>query len=183
MTTWAILAPGPSATAAQAQLVHEAGIPIGAVGCAYQLAPMARFVASSDRAWWRNYTAAFKFPARYSMIQLPDVEHVKIDGMESCVNSGVLGLEIAKRMGATTILLLGCDMKGSHFFGQYTNGLRNASAAQRKQHLSQYQRWGVLNKGIRVVNCTQGSALTCFQMSSLDAFLEQFVPHSIAIQV
>lgn len=173
MSVWAILAPGPSATAAQAQLVHEAGIPIGAVGCAYQLAPMAKFVASSDRAWWRNYAAAFKFPARYSMIQLPDVEQVKIDGLESCVNSGVLGLEIAKRMGATTILLLGCDMRGSHFFGAYTNGLRNASASQRKQHMQQYVRWGLLNRSVQVINCTPNSALTCFPMSSLDAVLAE----------
>lgn len=176
MTTWAVLAPGPSATAAQAQLVHEAGIPIGAVGCAYQLAPMARFVASSDRAWWRNYPAAFKFPARYSMISLPDVEQVKIDGMESCVNSGVLGLEVAKRMGATTILLLGCDMRGSHFFGAYTNGLRNASASQRKQHMQQYIRWGLLNRAVQVINCTPNSALTCFPMSRMETEIERCVP-------
>lgn len=171
MTTWLVLAPGPSATAAQAEMAHGAGIPIGAVGCAYQLAPMAKFVASSDRAWWRSYPAAFKFPNRYSMIALPDVEQVRIDGLESCVNSGVLALEVAKRMGATRILMAGVDMKGGHFFGHYTNGLRNASASQRKQHMQQYVRWSILNRTVQLINCTPNSALTCFPMMALEEAL------------
>lgn len=174
---WAVLAPGPSASAEQAQRVHEAGIPLGAVGCAYQLAPFARFVASSDRAWWRNYPEAYKFPARYSMADVPDVERVRIDQLGGICNSGVLGLEVAKRLGAERIILLGFDMHGSHFFGQYTNGLRNTAPHQRAQHFQQFDQWRRMNRGIEVLNATDGSALDCFPRASLDDCLSQFAVH------
>ncbi len=172
MTVWAVLAPGPSATAEQAARVAAAGLPLGAVGCAYQLAPNAEFVASSDRGWWRNYPDALKFPQRFAMMQVADVEQVAVPGLASVVNSGVLALECAKRSGATCVLLLGVDMHGTHFFGPYKT-LRNTQPAQREQHKRQYAEWGRLNQSVRVVNCTPGSALECFEKGELDACLAE----------
>jgi hypothetical protein len=76
-------------------------------------------------------------------------------------------------LGATEILLLGFDMKGSHFFGKYTNGLRNTTPLQRANHIKQYEQWARANKGIRVTNCTKGSALTCFPMARLEDVLDE----------
>ena len=86
----------------------------------------------------------------------------------SVVNSGVLALECARRAGATRILLLGFDMRGSHFFGSYTNGLSNTTEAKRRVHLAQYARWARLHKAIEVINCTPGSALHCFPKARLE---------------
>lgn len=48
MTTWALLAPGPSATAEQAQAARAAGMEIGVVSTAYKLYPGADFICATD---------------------------------------------------------------------------------------------------------------------------------------
>jgi len=166
MTTWALLAPGPSASAELARRLRH--LPTGAIGNAFQLAPWAAFVAASDAAWWRKYPEAKAFPERFGMMPIEDVERVSVPQIGAITNSGVLGLEVAKQKGATRILLLGFDMHGAHFFGAYTNGLRNTNEAQRQTHLRQFAEWGRANKRIEVINCTPGSALTCFPTARLD---------------
>lgn len=172
MSTWVVLCPGPSASAALAQRVRH--LPLVAVGCAYQLAPWAAIISATDAAWWRTYTAAKALPARkFSMLRVQDVEQVQLEWSPVAVNSGVLGLECAKRAGATRILLLGADMHGTHFFGPYANGLRNTKPHQRAQHLKQYGEWARRNRRLEVLNCTPGSALECFKMASLDACIPE----------
>lgn len=172
MSLWALLAPGPSATAEQAAKVHAAGIPLGAIGNAFELAPFAAFIASSDAAWWRRYPDAQARECRkFGMHEGPGFERVKDFGL-GIVNSGVLGLQcVAREFGASKVLLLGFDMHGTHFFGAYTNGLRNTAPHQRQSHLQQYARWALRNPKVEVINCTPGSALTAFPRSSLDACL------------
>lgn len=172
MTCWVVLAPGPSASAALANSVRD--LPMVAVGNAYRLAPWAEIIAATDAAWWRSYPDAVALPAaKRCMATSPYAERVKIQGMEPAVNSGVLGLECAVRAGATRILLLGADMHGTHYFGPYTNGLRNTAPHQRRQHVKQYATWARLNRGVSVLNCTPGSALDCFQKADLDASLAE----------
>src|SRR5690606_16196507 len=104
---------------------------------------------------------------------------VKVAGYVS-VNSGVLGLEVARSKGASRILLLGFDMHGTHFFGPYTNGLSNTTDQRRRMHLAQYDRWAARNRGIEVFNCTAGSALKCFPEARLDDFCSDVqVAHEI----
>lgn len=175
MTCWALLAPGPSASADDALRVHEAGIPLGAVGNAFELAPFAQFIAATDAAWWRRYPEARKAASTFSILPVAGVETVKI----APVNSGVLALEVAKRKGAARILLLGFDMHGTHFFGEYRNGLRNTKPHQRAQHLKQYGEWKRANRSVEVVNCTAGSALTCFPARGLDACLAELAAQGV----
>ena len=170
MTTWALLAPGPSASAELAERLRP--FPLGVIGCAYQLAPWARFVAASDGKWWRTYPDAREVGRSYAMHSAKDCERVRMVG--GIVNSGVLGMEVAKRQGATTILLCGFDMHGSHFFGKYTNGLSNTTDKRREVHLRQYAQWGKANPRVRVINLTAGSALKCFPTASLDDFCGDF---------
>jgi len=170
MTTWALLAPGPSASAEDAERVRAAGIPLGVIGNAFQLAPWADFLAATDAAWWRKFPEALTLPgAKYTMHEVRGVERVKVAGYVS-VNSGVLGLEVARSKGASRILLLGFDMHGTHFFGPYTNGLSNTTDQRRRMHLAQYARWAKRNRVIEVFNCTAGSALKCFPEARLDDF-------------
>ena len=171
MTTWALLAPGPSASADDAARVAAVGIPIGAVGNGFQLVESPAFVAATDGAWWRKYPEAKERCGKlYSMHTVSGVERVRVPGW-TAVNSGVLGLECARREGATRILLLGFDMHGSHFFGPYTNGLSNTTDQRRRMHLAQYARWAKRNQDIQVINCTPGSALKCFPEARLDEVL------------
>jgi hypothetical protein len=165
MTTWALLAPGPSASTELAESIRH--LPTGAVSNAYQLAPWAQFVAASDAAWWRKYPEALKFPERYAMAPAGGVERVFSKFGNPC-NSGVLALEVVKKKGAKRVILLGFDMHGSHFFGPYTNGLSNTQPYRRRIHLKQYEDWAKANPQISVINCTPGSALTCFPMARIE---------------
>lgn len=179
MTCWAVLAPGPSASAELAEKVRD--LPLVAVGNAFQLAPWAQIIAASDAAWWRSFPTARALPgAKFCMATSPHAERVRIDAIGAVVNSGVLGLECAVRAGATRILLLGADMHGSHFFGPYTNGLRNTAPHQRAQHLKQYAAWARLNREVEVLNCTPGSALDCFPRADLDACLAELAAQRLA---
>jgi len=181
MSTWALLAPGPSASAQLAERLR--GFPLGVVGNAFQLAPWADFIAATDGSWWRKFPKAKELPCdKYAMHGSSGVELVKIP-TQGIVNSGVLALEVAKTKGATRILLCGFDMHGSHFFGQYTNGLRNTSKQQRASHMKQYAAWGKANPKIEVLNCTEGSALTCFPVARLEDFIETSVPEPAADEI
>lgn len=176
MTTWALIAPGPSATQAQADKVK--GLNVGAIGCAFQLAPWADFISASDAAWWRNYPEAKELEGKqFCMASHCHAEKITIPGIGTISNSGVLGLQCAVNLGATRILLIGFDMRGSHFFGQYTNGLRNTSPQQREQHKKQYSAWAKANPKVEVLNCTRNSALTCFPMADLDDCLAELALH------
>ena len=171
MTTWALLAPGPSASPEVADRLR--GFPLGVISNAYQLAPWARFVAATDAKWWRTYPEAKAVGVSYTMHTVKDCHKIRIP-QQGIVNSGVLGLECAKRHGATTILLCGFDMHGTHFFGKYENGLSNTTDKKREVHLRQYAQWGKANPGISVINLTSGSALKCFPTASLDDFCSHF---------
>lgn len=170
MAAWALIAPGPSATAAAAERAREMGLNVGVVSSAFLLAPWADFIAATDSAWWRANPDAKVCPGRkFAMHRVDGVERLDIPALRTVCNSGVLALEAAKLLGATRIELHGFDMHGTHFFGEYTNGLRNTTAEQRVRHLAQYRRWADAHPEIEVINCTPGSAIDCFPMLLPDA--------------
>lgn len=163
---WALLAPGPSATAAQAERARDAGLKVGVVSSAYTLAPWADFIAATDAAWWRANPEAKACPGRkFAMHRVDGIERLDVPALHTVCNSGVLALEVAVLLGATRIHLYGFDMHGSHFFGEYTNGLRNTTEGQRVMHLKQYRQWAAAHPDIEVINCTVGSAIDCFPMA------------------
>lgn len=165
--TFCVLCTGPSLTQAVVDAVR--GMRVIAVNNAYEMSPWAEALAANDMAWWKHNPQAKEFAGRkFSTNILSGVERVISSNVltESC--SGVLGLEVAKILGATRVLLLGVDFHGSHYFGEYTNGLKNTTDQRRKVHARQFEAWGKANKGIEVFNCTEGSALKCFPMARLE---------------
>lgn len=165
MTRWALLASGPSARRAQAEAAAARGLQVGVVGNAFELYPEAAFLAASDRRWWCKYDQARQFEgAKYSCQGSRGVQRLRVPSVPGTCNSGVLALEAAVQNGATHIELYGFDMHGSHFFGPYHNGLVNTSAQRRAVHLQEYEAWAAVHLDVRVVNCTPGSALACFEV-------------------
>jgi hypothetical protein len=168
---FAILCTGPSMSQAVADSVRH--LHVVAVNACYELAPWADALAANDTAWWSNNPQAQQFKGRkFSSNVIRGVERITDDGRvrsEHC--SGVVGLEVAKHLGATRILLLGVDFHGSHYFGDYTGRLRNTTDLRRKHHAKQFAEWGKTNKGVEVLNCTEGSELKCFPMARLDEVL------------
>lgn len=170
MSTWAVLATGPSmshAVAAQAQDV----MPVVAVSDAYTLAPQARAVVSTDSAWWAAHPHAVEHPGR-KFCAAPSFQPVL--GVERLpvathTNSGLLGVMVAIKLGAKRVLLLGFDMHGEHYFGQHAAPLKNTTEMRFQQFRRQFAAYRPM--GVEIINCTPGSELTCYPRGELESYL------------
>lgn len=160
MTTFAVLATGPSMSQALADYVRDK-CRVMAVSNAYKLAPWADALVSNDSAWWREHKDAIQFAGRKfcGNSGYQHLERLKADGdFGGGTNSGLQAMRAAQLMGATRILLLGFDMHGAHYFGLHPAPLRNTTRSRFKVHIMQFRKW----KGCPVINCTPGSALKQF---------------------
>lgn len=165
-----LLAPGPSMSPALAESVR--GHRVGVINNCYELAPWAEFLVANDAQWWRKHPAAHNFKGRkFSTNKINGVELYAKKPLHTGSNSGLLAVDVAKSLGATRVFLLGFDMRGSHYFGQYVNGCANTPDARRAVHHVQFGNWAATNKDIEVINCTPGSALTAFPRGELAALL------------
>jgi hypothetical protein len=95
-------------------------------------------------------------------------------GLKTGSNSGYQALNIAVLSGAKTILLLGYDMK---YQGQRSHA---HNGHPQKMHETAYKgyakRFATLEKpikqlGVRVVNCTPGSGIECFERGEIESFI------------
>ncbi|MDP9991971.1 hypothetical protein J2W28_000999 [Variovorax boronicumulans] len=170
MTTFAILATGPSMSKDIADAVRGRARVI-AVSDAYRLAPWAEALVSNDKAWWAAHPDALAFAGRkFSGIKVPGCETMRrTPPLRSGSNSGLMACDLATQWGATQILLLGFDMQGSHFFGAHLEPLKNTAPERFAGFCAQFAKWKPL--GVRVLNCTPGSALRCFPFTNLEAAL------------
>lgn len=176
MTTFALLAPGDSLTVEQCEAVRGRVDKVIAVSDAYRLAPWADVIVANDAAWWRLRPDARLIPLRYSANPNVDgVEQVKKFGtvIGRGSNSGVLAMWVARMLGAKRMLLIGFDMKGTHFFGPHKDDLHNTTPEQFNDFKTYFVKMKEILDGddIEVINCTPKSALKCFRMAPLDVAL------------
>ena len=159
---FAVIATGQSLTDEQVQAVRS--LPCVAVSNAYEKAPWAMALASSDRGWWRHYKPDFK-GLKFSVGQVLESEVAGVEriGLIAGSNSGLLGMEVAVHLGATSLILLGFDMKGTHYFGPHQGSLRNTTA----HRFEAFKRDLANFKKVPVINCTPDSALECFPKMDL----------------
>lgn len=161
---------GPSMSVELLERVRH--LPVVAVNGVFRLAPWASALAAMDNAWWREYRDATKFAGRKFCGNIVDgTERIIGDGIAPGTCSGVLGLEVARRLGATRIVLLGVDFHGTHFFGEYTGKLNRTTPSRRDIHAKQFAAWADGHPGISVVNATKGTKLKVFPVVSLDEVL------------
>lgn len=186
--TVAVLASGPSMSPEVAESVRAAGVPAIAINSTVRLAPWAWALYAADVEWWRHPENAAVIAAfRGHCISVSGVAGVRrlqntgtdgIDFTPGCVrtggNSGYQALQVAVQSGARRVLLCGFDMRAAcHWHGPHPRGLRSTPPAT-------YQIWAdrfacaaplLADAGIEVVNCSPGSALTCFPVTTIDEAL------------
>lgn len=169
MTTFAVLATGPSMSQEIADYVCGKCSAV-AVCDAFRLAPWADALVCQDRNWWDRYPEALQFLGRkFSGAPVQHVETLRPDQeFPSGCNSGLLGMRVARLLGATRILLLGFDMQGTHYFGSHPEPLRNTTEERFSAFIRQFERW---RGWPEVVNCTPGSALTRFPFATIEEAL------------
>lgn len=170
MTVCVVLATGETLSpeqVAHVRTAHDEGrCKTIAVSDAYQLAPWAEAMVSNDMKWWQQHPDALKFAGRkFCGADYKGTERLApVPMFPVGTNSGLQAMRVALLLGATRIILLGLDMKGSHYFGKHPAGLKNSSPADFHRMLRQFQRW---QSDAEVINCSPGSALTCFKTASL----------------
>jgi hypothetical protein len=151
------------------------------------MVPFADMLYASDIEWWRtNAQQALKFPGlkvSCSDTEFKAIMHLQTSGIygfdpnptkirHGC-NSGYAALHIAIQAKAKRIILLGYDMtnaNGHHWFGKHQFGLRTTDAHSFVKWAETFK--GLIGQGSEIINCTPGSALTCFPMMDLEQALQ-----------
>lgn len=169
---WAILATGSSLAPEQVESVRH--LRVIAVSDAYRLAPWAEVLVSADAAWWKHHAPEFK-GRRFSNSAAPDTE--RIAGLPSGTNSGAFAIKVARHLGAKEIILLGFDGGSTHFFGPHPTPLQNTSPQRLTVHHNQHraEAFECYREGVKVWNCSPGTAITHYPTARLDECLKPSV--------
>jgi hypothetical protein len=92
-------------------------------------------------------------------------------GLRTGSNSGYQAINLAVHLGAARIILLGYDMKGTHFFGKHRDGSVPPFQACLRLFPTLVKPLAAL--GIPVINATRSTALTTFPCLPLDLALAE----------
>lgn len=169
MTTWAILASGPSMSQALADSLRGR-CSVAAVSNTGRLAPWADAVVSADAAWWAQHPEALKhagakYGAMPQFLAVPDVERIQANG----INSALLAVMVAVQRGATRVLLCGLDLHGPHYFGDHPEPLFNPGDREFARFRRQFEAYRPSD--VEIINCTPGSTLACYPFANLEDVL------------
>lgn len=183
MTTWAVIATGatllPDPAAIAARVRH---LPTVVANDAFRIAPWARALVFADPTWLlKNRDARLFAGVKVCNNDAPGIlRFPRAPAIFTNTNSGLLALHYAIRCGATRVLLLGVDMRGTHYFGAHRDGLENTTPDKFAQFILQFEDFAAKRKprGVEVINCNLHSALTCFPKMTLDAALQLEMEHA-----
>jgi hypothetical protein len=192
---WIVAATGPSLSREQAERCK--GLDVIAVNDAYKLFPYARILYASDAEWWRLHRGVPSFAGEkwitvndncyglnidaakdYGLKIVPSIRRQPGFRFEPGAihlggNSGFQAVNMALQRGAKTVVLVGFDMQGSHFFGEHPPMPRripgNKGFARWLRHFEIAAK--MLPEGIRIINATPDSKLACFPMMPLEEAL------------
>ena len=195
--TVVVMASGPSMTQEQADYVKESACRSIVVNTTYKLAPWADILYAADRWWWQHYDCApdffgirvgvgWRFKIDKPIVGWPHSEEAKKvflvgitehEGLElenpsglcGGGNSGYQAVNLAVRLGAKRIVLLGFDLKEKCHWHEEHQG--------RATGYWNYEKWAKnfdtmvepLNElGVEVINCSPDSAIEAFEKRDLE---------------
>jgi len=168
------------------------GFRVIAVNNAWQDMLYADVLYACDYLWWRQYIdivkKAFKGALwtqdRSAAERWPVLNHVKHHAGEGLSlkmlntngNSGMGAINLAYLFGARRILLVGFDMKlgphgERHYHSDHPKPLVQNQVFDEWIHKGHKLAKDLKAANCEVINCTPGSALQCFPMSTLEAEL------------
>jgi hypothetical protein len=130
-------------------------------------------MVSHDAAWWRAHPEVDFTGQRFTAHPEGLHEFGAKEFKHPAGNSGTLGIEVAMHLGATRVLLLGCDLKGTHYFGPHGAGLKNTTLERFKVFHLQY----AARRHLPVINCSPDSELDCFPRGNL---MDELNAHGMA---
>lgn len=187
--TAVVVASGPSLTDEQIALVEHSDVLTIAVNNSYEKLQHPDVVYACDYLWWKlnHMKAKQNIPRRQLWTQDRaaaeqfQLSHIQWEGKDGLGkrglrvngNSGAGAINLAYHFGARRILLVGMDMKPGPNGEKHWHPDHPKPLVQGQQFEEWRKKMGVLaadlkTEGVTVVNCTPGSALTCFPMGDLE---------------
>lgn len=186
---YTIIATGQSLTKEDCEKAHEKSQTI-VVNDAWKLLPNADYHYACDKKWWEiNYNDVKSGYKGQSFTindedksRNPDKKYDlrRIDsrfgkglsdrylhyGLNGGGNSGYQAINLAYMLGAKTIILLGFDMFGTHFFGKHPPKLDVSSPF--KEFIKSFE----TITEVEVINCSRQTSLNCFPKKRLKDVLQ-----------
>ena len=187
--TAVVVASGPSLTDEQITLIEHSVVFTIAVNNSYAKLQHPDVVYACDYLWWKlnHMKAKQNIPRRQMWTQDRaaaeqfQLSHIQWEGKDGLGkrglrvngNSGAGAINLAYHFGARRILLVGMDMKPGPNGEKHWHPDHPKPLVQGQQFEEWRKKMGVLaadlkTEGVTVVNCTPGSALTCFPMGDLE---------------
>ncbi|MBJ9599700.1 hypothetical protein GHU73_20395 [Citrobacter werkmanii] len=177
MNTFACVASGPSLTTVDCQLLHEAGIATIAVNNSWEIVPFCSSIYAADCCWWEEYGAGITSKAANWCGDEFTARRFGINWLPSAIpgsfNSGQRAIELAIRLGASRVLLLGYDCSiqhGTHWHGNHQL-LANPDKFSVARWEDEFSRLSAIAGGVEIINCSRFTRLTCFPRQSLETAL------------
>lgn len=162
--TAVIVASGPSAATTHVELAKGQAKVI-AVNSSWQLVPWADALYSCDAAWWFHHHGVLEFAGQKFTSSPTAAQAFGIHLFSTAgSNSGLRAIRLAEKLGAVRVLLVGFDMHcggGVHWHEPHTGKMRNPGVNNMAIWRTEMERQRRTLKP-RIINCTPGSALTCF---------------------
>lgn len=187
--TAVVVASGPSLDDEQIVHVEHAPVKTIAVNNSYEILGHPSAVYACDYLWWKLNHMKVKQNIHRQCLWTQDraaseqfqINHVQWEakdglgkrGLRVNGNSGAGAINLAYHFGARRILLVGMDMKPGPNGEKHWHPDHPKPLVQGQQFEEWRKKMGVLaadlkTEGVTVVNCTPGSALTCFPMGDLE---------------
>lgn len=176
------IASGPSLTPEDCELVRASGHPVIVTNTTFKMCPWADVLFGFDAKWWKHYRkeVAAEFKGR-KISASPRAEQYgaetpfPVPWFSIYRNSGCCAVSIAIAAGASKVVLIGYDCgfigRRRHWHGDHPDGMANASTL-----LDWPRLFGLLAKqarraGVKVVNASRHTRLTCFDLVKLEDVL------------
>lgn len=179
-----IVAPGPSLTQEQCDIVSSKGKFIIVIGNAWRMVRYADILYHCDAKWWRYHKGCpdFRGDKRISLEPTEYTDHVletiqtegfaEYPAVVTGGNSGYQALNIALHFKPNKIILIGFDMKDSadgrhNIDGDHPPSLKRGFNSERNINSFRSVAELLETMGVKVYNCTLDSALDCFEKREL----------------
>lgn len=190
------MASGPSFSPRQAEYIRQKNLKTICINRNYEASPWADILYACDEDFWKYYPEALDFKGlkitqsaeaarKYGLHYLqvhPFPPGLSFDPefVHGGQNSGYQALNLAVLLGAKQIILLGYDMRLGkdkagqdtiHWFGRHRAHLEKQGNFKKWIEYFNSTVPDLEKAGVKVINCSPGSAIQCFERGILEKIL------------
>lgn len=184
-----MIASGPSLTQEDVEYCRGRA-KVLAINSSYKMAPWADAVFAADLFWWHEHHAStFDIPIRatthVTASRLYNLRYYRLAGDGELIpkrgylsdgrNSGHMGIDLAYKMGAERIILLGFDYQHTggrrHWHEDHPRGWRNADGVEDWLTRLPPLIDGLRRRGVEIINCSRETAISCIPRRELSTSL------------